>query len=490
MVCHSGINTIFVNSVAVDFVGNPTFTTTLSGAGGGSFESETYFVLAQMQKVEFRNISGTPLFKGFIREVSFKFGPGRTASYKLDDYSNLLKRKIIYGDFEGTVDDVLLGVINMSGTGSVWAGAASVGITDSYKRQFTGQHLGEALQAICQDIGLRYFIEPTGELRIRTIESESELGIKRTVTLPYDNVCNLNSDVIENIGYTKKFPELSTTTVFGGENPKFVVNFVPFDKEQFFDIPIAGQQQHFKIYNDAIAVRDVIMTISDGVVEPPGYTISVSPESSSTIYVSGCRNYIVTVTPHDGFTGDVDLSIVDTPFPTGVTYSFTPATVSIIDENPVTATLRICSTTIDCYAPCNLAVGYFQLSAGGGGDPSCPSCETMYVTFKAYITNPESTDCIGEVVTVTITNPSDHWWTASESSIMLTIAEDEDSATGVTVEFYPNGCESEGCGPNDRSWVGPDGDCSSQNTEGGYSVTWPNGEIETGTYVVSDQGGC
>lgn len=489
MVCGSGINTVFVNNSPVDFVGNPSFSSQLNGPGGGSFDSETYFVLAQHQQVEFRNISGTPLFKGVLTDVSYKFGPGRVASYKIQDYSIFLKLKIVYGDFEGSVDDVISNVISMSGAGPLWGGAGATGVSGTYKRQFTGQHLGEALQAICQDNNLRYFVEPTGELRIRTVSSESGMTVQRTVTLPYTEVCGLNSNVIENIGYSKKFPEISAVLLYGGgANDKFIQNFVPLDKNRVFDIPIESVQQHFKLFEDCIALRDVVMTIT-GEEITPDYYVEIAPDTR-TINVSGCKSYTITVTPVGGFTGIVVLSL-DTALPTGTTYTITPGSVELDGISPATSTLQICDTAVECYPPPSECTNG-TLDISGGGEPACPSCETMYVTFKAYIEGVENTNCVGEVVTVLITPPSgiDDWWTASDSSISLTIAASLAEAIGVTVEFYPNGCDLEGCNVNNRSWVGPNGVCGGQSTLGGYSVTWPNGNTVTGTYTVSDQGGC
>jgi hypothetical protein len=348
MVCGSGINTVFVNNSPVDFVGNPSFSSQISGPGSGSFESETYFVLASHQQVEFRNMSGTPLFKGILTDVSYKFGPGRTAVYKVQDYSLFLKRKIIYGDFEGSVDDVISSVITMSGTEPLW-GVPTTGISGIYKKQFTGQHLGEALQSICQDNNLRYFVEPTGELRIRLISDESELGPQRTVTLPYTEVCGLNSDVIESIGYSKKFPEISAVLLYGGgANDKFIQNFVPLDKNRVFDIPIESVQQHFELFEDCIALRDVVMTIT-GEEITPDYYVEIVPDTH-TINVSGCKSYTITVTPVGGFTGIVVLSL-ETTLPTGTTYTITPGSVELDGISPATATLEICDAAVECYPP-------------------------------------------------------------------------------------------------------------------------------------------
>jgi hypothetical protein len=489
MVCTSGVNTVFVNGTAVGFINSPSFSSQMTGPGSGSFESDSYFVLASMQNVEFRNVTGTTIFKGILTEVSYKFGPDRIASYKLQDYSFFLKRKIIYGDFEGTVDDVLMNVINMSGTGPLWNPLVELGIAGTYKKQFTGQHLGEALQSICQDNNLRYFIEPTGELRIRRISSEPELSPKRTITLPYNEVCGLSGDVIENIGYQKKFPELSKVLVYGGSaNDKFIQNFVPLDKNRVFDIPIESVQQHFELFEDCIALRDVVMTIT-GEGTTPDFYMEITPYTR-TINVSGCKSYTITVIPVGGFTGIVALSL-ETALPAGTTYTITPGSVELDGISPATATLEICDTAIECYPPpSECANGILNVS--GGGFPSCPFCQTMYVTFKAYIEGVENTNCVGEVVTVMITPPpgADNWWTASDSSISLTIAASLAEATGVTVEFYPNGCDADGCNINNRSWVGPNGICGGQSTSGGCSVTWPNGNTVTRRYTVSEQGGC
>lgn len=390
MVCGSGINTVFVNNSPVDFVGNPSFSSQISGPGSGSFESETYFVLASHQQVEFRNMSGTPLFKGILTDVSYKFGPGRTAVYKVQDYSLFLKRKIIYGDFEGSVDDVISSVITMSGTEPLW-GVPTTGISGIYKKQFTGQHLGEALQSICQDNNLRYFVEPTGELRIRLISDESELGPQRTVTLPYTEVCGLNSDVIESIGYSKKFPEISAVLLYGGgANDKFIQNFVPLDKNRVFDIPIESVQQHFKLFEDCIALRDVVMTIT-GEPSGPYYTVSISPDTTNTIYENACITYTVTVTPFNGYTGTVDLSLAY-PLPTGTTHTFLPSSVTL-SAGPEESILTICDTNVACIEdpdypppPCvEYSVNFQSIveSSPSGGGSCPPAFDSVQVTLTA-----------------------------------------------------------------------------------------------------------
>lgn len=381
MVCVSGINTVFVNNTAVDFINSPSFNSQITGAGGGSFESDAYFVQAQFQNVEFRDISGTPLFKGILTEVSFKFGPDRVASYTLQDYSFFLKSKLIYGDFEGSVDDVLLNVITMAGRYDLW-GAPATGLSGTYKKQFTGQTLLEALQSICQDNQLRYFITPTGELTVRTIASESGLSPQRTITVPYTEVCGLDSDVIENIGYQKKSPDISSTIVFGGENPKFIKNFVPLDKSQTYDIPIESVNAHFKLFDDCIAVRDVIMTITGEPSGEPYYEVFVDP-STKTIVENGCVNYTVTVTPYNGYTGTVNLSLAY-PLSPGTTHTFTPTSVTITSGS-ATSTLQICDTNVSCVEdpeypgpPCDPETVEFSEvivctpSIGGEGAPPCP----------------------------------------------------------------------------------------------------------------------
>lgn len=91
----------------------------------------------------------------------------------------------------------------------------------------------------------------------------------------------------------------------------------------------------------------------------PYYEITVAP-STDTIVEAGCVTYTVTVTPFNGYTGTVNLSLAY-PLPAGTTHSFTPAAV-VITSGAETSTLEICDADVGC-------------------DPEYP-CDTQTVEFS------------------------------------------------------------------------------------------------------------
>lgn len=102
------------------------------------------------------------------------------------------------------------------------------------------------------------------------------------------------------------------------------------------------------------------------IIEPeiggdPYYAVSVSP-STDTIYEGGCVSYTVTVTPFNGYTGTVDLSLAY-PLPAGTTHTFTPASV-VITEGAGVSTLEICDVNVNCEPenPCDPEYIDFQMS--------------------------------------------------------------------------------------------------------------------------------
>lgn len=113
----------------------------------------------------------------------------------------------------------------------------------------------------------------------------------------------------------------------------------------------------------------------------PYYTVSVAP-STDTIVESGCVSYTVTVTPFNGYTGTVNLSLAY-PLPTGTTHSFTPASVVIVD-GPETSTLEICDTDVGC-------------------DPTPPCEYTVDFTSETIATPPGTSPCPGPFATGDIT---------------------------------------------------------------------------------------
>ena len=102
----------------------------------------------------------------------------------------------------------------------------------------------------------------------------------------------------------------------------------------------------------------------------PYYEVTVDP-ATRTIVENDCVTYTVTVTPFNGYTGTVDLSLAY-PLPTGTTHSFTPASV-VITSGAETSILEICDPDVGCDPedPCNPETVEFQQSTVA--DPGVPA---------------------------------------------------------------------------------------------------------------------
>jgi hypothetical protein len=108
----------------------------------------------------------------------------------------------------------------------------------------------------------------------------------------------------------------------------------------------------------------------------PYYTVTVAP-STDTIVEIGCVSYTVTVTPFNGYTGTVNLSLAY-PLPFLVGATFTPPVV-VITDGPETSILEICDSNVECEPelPCDpIAVNFQEVVVvephGGGGADYCP----------------------------------------------------------------------------------------------------------------------
>lgn len=226
--------------------------------------------------------------------------------------------------------------------------------------------------------------------------------------------------------------------------------------------------------------------------------------------------FTVEATALGGFAGPITLAAT---VPTGVLKSFSPAVITPGTPSTLTltppeggwteamagnVTVSGTSTPLSHNAdPVDIVVdppctGDYTIIIGND-NPTCPSCQTHYIQFKAISENP---GCVGQTVSIQIQslsgigpshpcypNMSD-WWTVSDAEFDLTIAADAESATPVEIEFYPNGEEEEGCGPNNRKWCGPDFPCYSQTTYAAFTATGPDEIPQVGCFMVSDQGGC
>src|SRR5256714_2356420 len=88
---------------------------------------------------------------------------------------------------------------------------------------------------------------------------------------------------------------------------------------------------------------NIYFTFTSATFQPPSpdFSVSVAP-ASRTVTPGGGTNYNVTVTPLNGFTGQVALGV--TGLPASASSNFQPATVNITDANPQTSALTISTT--------------------------------------------------------------------------------------------------------------------------------------------------
>ncbi|MEP6921315.1 MAG: PQQ-dependent sugar dehydrogenase [bacterium] len=102
----------------------------------------------------------------------------------------------------------------------------------------------------------------------------------------------------------------------------------------------AGNQAN----NDANTSGDYIyktFVITSPISATPDFALDVTPQSR-TITPGAMTQYVVTVTPLAGFTGTVNLSTGG--LPSGVTASFNPVSINLVDANPKSSTLTLSST--------------------------------------------------------------------------------------------------------------------------------------------------
>ncbi|HEX3560581.1 MAG TPA: PQQ-dependent sugar dehydrogenase [Pyrinomonadaceae bacterium] len=89
---------------------------------------------------------------------------------------------------------------------------------------------------------------------------------------------------------------------------------------------------------------NIYFTFATATFQPPApdFSVALTP-ASRTVTPGGAATYNVTVTPLNGFTGQVALSA--TGLPAGASPSFQPANISITDANPQSSTLTVSSAS-------------------------------------------------------------------------------------------------------------------------------------------------
>ena len=89
---------------------------------------------------------------------------------------------------------------------------------------------------------------------------------------------------------------------------------------------------------------NIYFTFSNALFQPPApdYSVSVAP-TSRTFTQNGGTTYNVTVTPLNGFTGQVALAVAG--LPSNTTSNFQPPTLTFNDSTPQSTTLSVSSTS-------------------------------------------------------------------------------------------------------------------------------------------------
>ncbi|WP_051909112.1 COG1470 family protein [Thermus scotoductus] len=96
-------------------------------------------------------------------------------------------------------------------------------------------------------------------------------------------------------------------------------------------------------YGDKTAERDLTLTVN-APPPPPSFTLSLNP-TSLTVQQGGSGQTTLTLTPQNGFTGTVSLSLVagQDPVPQGL--SLSPQSVQVSGANPVNQTLTVSASS-------------------------------------------------------------------------------------------------------------------------------------------------
>jgi len=155
------------------------------------------------------------------------------------------------------------------------------------------------------------------------------------------------------IGFTAQVPQaggtLTVTLTFPQDLPQGAVllkclsgNCTPIQEAQ-----LQGRTATFQVRDggpwdaDGQANGRVVDPVALGVPIPPDFTLSLSP-TSLTVEQGGSGSTTLTLTPQNGFTGQVALSLEGqdgSPAPQGITLS--PNSVNVTGANPVTQTLTL-----------------------------------------------------------------------------------------------------------------------------------------------------
>lgn len=166
------------------------------------------------------------------------------------------------------------------------------------------------------------------------------------------------------------------------------------------------------------------------VLPPPGFTLSFAPasgsESNQGIKAGSAYKGTLIVTPHNGYTGTVNLSCSKSPC------VINPSSVTVVDKSTVSAALAINSTTND--------VGIFKALVNGvdSADSTLNSNITISYLVMNYALAASSTSAIAGV--------------AANLNLILTPEGDHDDVYSGTVSVQ---CNSSTLGPNSTCGFNP-----------------------------------
>jgi IPT/TIG domain len=138
------------------------------------------------------------------------------------------------------------------------------------------------------------------------------------------------------------------------------------------------------------------------------FSLSLSP-TSQTVVRGGSVNYVVTVTPQNGFTGAVSLACSITPSGAGVTVSSCPSPVTIT-SGPATATI-----TVSASSTATLQTYTVNVSGTVGNTTNGASASLIVQDFSVSVSPSSQTVDTGANTTYTVTVSSQNGFAATVS---------------------------------------------------------------------------
>lgn len=341
-----------INGTFHQVVGNVSGSKAFGGVGTARFELKEPLGLGgwAWKPVVIYDPEGNIVFTGTATGSAYSYPNNiRRQSIDVTDATWFLVGHALVGSFGGVLLDAATAAAESSGYPYSVTVSPNLGVVTVPEITFEGG-LEEILKRFEEMAGARYNINHiTGAIEFFKIDMDSVP--LSTLTLPLGR-CDRFNDIEPNPELTFQTADITRVT-FKGVNSDIRRRYGAGFAQDFtvrYDIPVASLLQYYKLLERTTRVQSVYMWPAEGPPSVPYWTAAIDP-STRTIVNDGCVAYTVTITPHLGFTGVIDLNAVPiSGLPTGVSYSFTPDTVTLGAEQ--TSELQICTDEpIDCCEP-------------------------------------------------------------------------------------------------------------------------------------------